>query len=126
MSASFVTPVVSQEVNAIIAQGCQFEGKLCFQGLARIGGLFKGEIFTPDTLVISEGALVEGVIRAGVIIVCGTVQGTLHAEHRIEILRPGVFRGELSSPSLKVEEGVIFEGRSRNVLESSAEAFENF
>jgi len=105
--------VTHAAVTAVIDQGCEFEGKLCFYGTVRIGGVFRGEIYTPDVLVISEGARVEAQIDAGAIIISGEVQGTLHARHRVEIHKPAIFRGEILTPSLSVDEGVIFEGSSR-------------
>ena len=46
------------DVNGESLCGCEFEGKLCFQGTVRINGAFRGEIYTPDTLVIGENARV--------------------------------------------------------------------
>lgn len=106
-------PATLAEVSGVLDHGCEFEGKLCFQGTVRIGGSFKGEIFTPDTLVISEGARVNGQIEAGVVIIGGEVSGTVKAKHRVEIHRPAIFRGDILTPSLSVNEGVIFEGSSK-------------
>ncbi len=49
-------------VTALLDQGASFEGQLTFEGTVRIGGRFKGEIFTKDTLVIDPGAEVEAQI----------------------------------------------------------------
>jgi cytoskeletal protein CcmA (bactofilin family) len=106
-------PATLAEVSGVLDHGCEFEGKLCFQGTVRIGGSFRGEIFTPDTLVISEGARVHGEIEAGVVIISGEVNGTVRAKHRVEIHRPAIFRGDILTPSLSVDEGVIFEGSSK-------------
>src|SRR4051794_8285408 len=100
-------------VTAVIDQGCEFEGKLCFHGTVRIGGIFRGEIYTPDTLIIAEGARVDAQIDAGTIIISGEVNGSLKAKHRVEIHRPAIFRGDILTPSLSVDEGVIFEGSSK-------------
>src|SRR4051794_7203685 len=106
-------PVTHPLVTAVIDQGCEFEGKLCFHGTVRIGGSFRGEIYTPDTLIISEGARVDAQIEAGSIIISGEVNGSLRAKYRVEIHRPAVFRGDILTPSLSVDEGVIFEGSSK-------------
>ena len=89
------------------------KGKCVFYGAVRIGGVFKGEIFTSDILIISEGAKVDAIIDAGVIIISGEVSGKLRARHRIEIHKPAIFIGEIITPSLSVEDGVHFEGRSQ-------------
>ena len=106
-------PATLAEVSGVLDRGCEFEGKLCFQGTVRIGGVFRGEIFTPDTLVISEGARVNGQIEAGVVIISGEMNGTVRAKHRVEIHRPAIFRGDILTPSLSVDDGVIFEGSSK-------------
>ncbi|MBC7692989.1 MAG: polymer-forming cytoskeletal protein [Methylotenera sp.] len=114
-SQNLSVPVSSFAVSGVIDQGCEFEGKLCFQGTVRIGGTFRGEIFTPDTLIISEGARVEGQIDAGIVIISGEVRGNIKAKHRVEIHAPAIFRGSILTPSLRVDEGVIFEGSSKMV-----------
>jgi cytoskeletal protein CcmA (bactofilin family) len=106
-------PMAYTPVAGVLEAGCEFEGKLCFQGTFRIGGRFKGEIFTPDTLVISDGAHVEGKIEAGIVIISGEVNATVRAKQRVEIRAPGVFRGDLLTPSLSIDEGVLFEGSSK-------------
>ena len=108
-------PVNYNQVTAVIDHGCEFEGKLCFHGTVRIGGVFRGEIYTPDTLIISEGAKVDAQIDAGIIIIGGEVNGSLRAKHRVEIHKPAIFRGDIITPSLSVDEGVIFEGNSKMV-----------
>jgi len=106
-------PITQGQITGIIEQGCEFEGKLTFHGTFRISGVFRGEIFTPDTLVVGEGARVQGTIEAGFVIVCGEVSGSIRAKHRVEIHRPGIFKGDIFTPSLQVDEGVIFEGSSK-------------
>jgi cytoskeletal protein CcmA (bactofilin family) len=108
-------PANQAAVTGVIDQGCEFEGKLCFQGTVRIGGTFRGEIFTADTLIVSEGARVHGQIEAGTVIISGEVNGTVRARNRVEIHRPAIFRGDILTPSLSVDDGVIFEGSSKMV-----------
>lgn len=108
-------PVSNISVTGVIEQGCEFEGKLCFCGTVRISGTFRGEIFTSDTLIIGEGARVQGQIEAGTVIISGEVSGNIRAKQRVEIHRPAIFRGDILTPSLRVDEGVIFEGSSKMV-----------
>src|SRR3954464_15502350 len=96
-------PVADTQVTGGIDHGCEFEGKLCFQGTVRINGSFRGEIYTPDTLIIGEGARVHGQIDAGSVIISGEVSGMVKAKHRVEIHQPAIFRGDILTPSLKVD-----------------------
>ncbi|MBL7665404.1 MAG: polymer-forming cytoskeletal protein [Bacteriovoracaceae bacterium] len=98
------------DVCAVIEEGCRFEGNLSFNGVVRIAGDINGSIFSNDTLIISEGALINADINANVILISGTVKGNIKATSRVEIRKPARFEGTITAPSLIVEEGVIFHG----------------
>ena len=100
------------EINTLLGRGSSFEGKLTFEGTVRIDGRFKGEVFSDDVLVIGEGAIVEAEIDIGEIIIQGTVVGNIRAKRCIEIHAPGRVKGDIHTPTLQIEKGVIFEGRS--------------
>jgi len=100
------------EITTLLGRGAQFEGKLTFDGTVRIDGRFKGEVFSDDTLVIGEGAVVEAEIEIGEVIIQGTVVGNIKAKRSIEIHAPGRVKGDLHTPTLQIDKGVIFEGRS--------------
>ncbi|MFN7906372.1 MAG: polymer-forming cytoskeletal protein [Pseudobdellovibrionaceae bacterium] len=104
----------SNNVTAILDQGTSFEGKLSFEGTAQINGEFKGEIFTRDTIIVSEGAHVVAEIEADTIVINGKVEGNIFAKKRVIMHPPAVFRGTVTSPSLRIDEGVIFEGLSQS------------
>src|SRR3954447_1193965 len=100
------------EITTLLGRGATFEGKLTFEGTVRIDGRFKGEVFTDDVLVIGEGAIVEAQIDVGEVIIQGTVIGNVTAKRSIEIHSPGRVKGDLHTPTLQIDKGVIFEGRS--------------
>jgi cytoskeletal protein CcmA (bactofilin family) len=97
-------------LNAFLGEGTSFKGTLTFEGTVRIDGRLEGEIFTKDTLVIGEGAEVSAAIHAGVVVISGTVHGNITAERKIDIHASGRLFGNISTPSLVIEEGVVFEG----------------
>jgi cytoskeletal protein CcmA (bactofilin family) len=100
------------EITTLLGRGAAFEGKLTFEGTVRVDGRFKGEVFSDDVLVIGEGAVVEAEIDIGEVIIQGTVIGNVKAKRSIEIHAPGRVKGDLHTPSLQIDKGVIFEGRS--------------
>lgn len=100
------------EISTLLGRGSEFEGKLTFEGTVRIDGVLKGEVFSEDVLIIGEGARVEAEIDVGAIIIQGTVIGNIRAKRSIEVLAPGRVNGDLTTPSLQIEKGVVFEGRS--------------
>ena len=104
--------IFSGEVTALLDHGAAFDGKLTFEGTVRIGGEFKGEIFTRDTLIIDPGAAVEAQIEAEMVIICGSVKGNIFARRQVIMHPPAVFNGTVTTPSLRIEDGVVFEGAS--------------
>src|SRR5262245_45821310 len=101
----------SSEVTTLLGRGSEFEGKLSFEGTVRIDGKLSGEIFTDDVLIIGEGAEVNAEINVGAIIIEGTIHGNIHAKRSVEIHTPGRVRGNISTPSLYIEKGVVFDGQ---------------
>ncbi|HSK01823.1 MAG TPA: polymer-forming cytoskeletal protein [Kofleriaceae bacterium] len=112
MAATAAKPAALGEITTLLGRGAAFEGKLTFEGTVRIDGRFRGEVFSDDTLVIGEGALVEAEIDIGEVIIQGTVVGNIKAKRSIEIHAPGRVKGDVHTPSLQIDKGVIFEGRS--------------
>lgn len=113
------TPVLRREdekvqragdVHTLIGKGSEFEGKLTFEGQVRIDGKFNGQIHTKDVLVIGEGARVQAEIFAGTVIINGVVEGNIKAAQLIEIHQPGRVKGNLETPALSIDRGVVFEG----------------
>lgn len=101
------------EVTGVLDKGSEFDGTLSFEGAFRIGGVFRGKIFTDDILIVGEGAVVDADIEVGTLILSGELKGTVKARDRVEIHFPAVFRGSIQTPSLMVADGVVFEGVSQ-------------
>jgi cytoskeletal protein CcmA (bactofilin family) len=101
------------DLNAVLGRGSVFEGKLAFEGTVHINGTFTGEIHSNDTLVVGEGARVEGDIDVGTLIVTGEVNGHVRAKQAVEMHAPARVKGTIVTPSLLIERGVVFEGTTR-------------
>jgi len=102
------------EITALLGHGTRFEGKLAFEGTVRIDGAFRGEIVSDDVLIVGEGAEVRADVRVGTLIVQGgAVYGDIRARDQVEIHHPGSVHGNIVSPSLFIDKGVIFEGECR-------------
>lgn len=106
-------PTGAHEVTGVLDKGSEFDGVLSFEGAFRIGGVFRGKIFTDDILIIGEGASVDAEIEVGTLILSGELKGSVTARERVEIHFPAVFRGNIQTPSLMVADGVVFEGVSQ-------------
>ncbi len=91
----------------------EFEGKLSFKGAVRIDGHFTGEIFTEGTLIVGESAVIKSDIHVSHIIISGEIRGNIFADTRIEIHAPGKVFGNIQTPIVVIDEGVVFEGNCR-------------
>jgi cytoskeletal protein CcmA (bactofilin family) len=118
--SSSTDAAAGQDVTTLLGRGSEFEGKLSFEGTVRIDGKLTGEIFSDDVLIVGEGAEVKAEINVGSIIIEGTVHGNIHAKRSVEIHTPGRVRGNITTPSLYMEKGVLFDGNCQ--MESSASA----
>ena len=96
---------------AFIGAGARFEGKLEFDRTVRIDGTFVGEIETGDELVVGAGGRVEARIRAGTLVIAGTVVGDVEVRERLVLEATAVLQGDVDTPSLRIEEGAVLQGR---------------
>ena len=112
MNAPAQRETVVGEISTLLGRGSEFEGKLTFEGTVRIDGYLKGEVFSDDVLVVGEGAILEAEVDIGEIIIQGTVRGNIRAKRSVEILAPGKVQGDITTPSLQIDKGVIFDGRA--------------
>jgi cytoskeletal protein CcmA (bactofilin family) len=97
-------------INAFLGKGTEFEGKLVFDGVVRLDGTFCGEINSNDTLVVGESAVIKAEIKVDTIIISGKISGNIFAKNRVEVHAPAKIHGNIQTPVLILEEGVIFEG----------------
>ncbi len=122
--------VVDENPTTLLDRGCQFEGKLTFEGSVQINGKFKGEIFSEGTLVIGEGAEIEGKIEIDTVLISGQVHGNIQAKHKIEMLPPAFVKANIVTNALVVEEGAVFEGncamgkKEEHTLEASTSLYD--
>jgi cytoskeletal protein CcmA (bactofilin family) len=107
------TAQAASDLNALLGRGSEFDGKLTFEGTVRIDGKFTGSIITDDVLVVGEGARISAEITCGTLIVHGEVQGDIRAKLGVEFHQPARVRGNVETPSLMIEKGVIFEGQCK-------------
>jgi cytoskeletal protein CcmA (bactofilin family) len=100
-----------------ISSGMTVIGKVNCDGTIKIFGRIEGELHG-STVVIAEGAQMEGDIVAEDLTVGGRVKGTIHAK-RVKLMGSADVDGDIYHRSLSIEENARFEGSSRR--EGSAE-----
>ena len=91
-----------------------------FEGMARLDGKFDGEIFSGDILLIGETATVNAEVNVNTLAIDGKVSGNVSATGKIEIHSTGKLYGNITTPTLVIEEGGLFDGTCK--MEKGVEA----
>jgi cytoskeletal protein CcmA (bactofilin family) len=100
----------SNSVSSISA-GMTVVGKIAGSGAVQILGRVEGELHA-STVLIADGAEVEGNVVAEELTVGGRVKGTIHA-NRVRLNSTAIVEGDIFHRSLAIEENARFEGTSR-------------
>jgi cytoskeletal protein CcmA (bactofilin family) len=110
--------VKEHEFTGFLDQGVRFEGTLEASGVFRIDAHLKGNIISSHSLILGEGARVEGQIEGNHVVIAGKFDGVIMAKGRVEIQAKGVVTGEIHSPCLVIEPGGIFDGQCHMLASS--------
>ena len=103
------------KINGLFDKGCNFEGKLTFNGVMQVNGKFDGEVNSDGTLIVGPDALLKGSIKVDTVIIDGCVEGELEAKTKIELRSSGRLMADISTKSFVIEEGGIFHGASKAI-----------
>ena len=106
VAASSAAPEASS-----ISSGLSIVGKIVGHGALTIFGHVEGEL-RASTVVIAEGAQMEGEVSAEELTIGGHVKGTIHA-NRVKLNSTAVVEGDIHHRSLAIEENAQFEGMSK-------------
>ena len=96
----------------IVGQGAKLEGTVVSAGSLRIDGQVKGQVNADGDVMLSPQSQVEADIRAQNVSIAGRFKGAIVVKGRAEINRGGRVDGNVTSKTLVVEEGAIFQGQS--------------
>lgn len=99
--------IEKSEIKAFLGPGSQFEGKLLFNEIVRLDGSFRGEINSRDTLIVGETAEIQAEVTVGTLVLSGRFKGNIKALQRVELRSPAQVEGNIETPVLVVEEGVL-------------------
>jgi len=94
-----------------IGRGMTVIGKVADEGTVHVMGQIEGEL-RALTVLIEEGAKVEGDLVAEELTIGGTVKGSIHAK-RVRLNGTAVVEGDIFHQSLSIEENARFEGLSK-------------
>ncbi len=99
------------EANSTIGEESVFQGRFAIHGSLRIDGRFEGDALAVDQLQIGPKARVKTNIIATSVVVEGVIMGNISASRRILLLSTARVLGDIKTPELIIQDGVVLEGR---------------
>ena len=110
-SESLARDIKEGTLSGFVGSGTAFTGEATFKAMMRIDGQLSGRITSSSgTLVIGTNGKVDANIEVAVATIHGTVNGDIIATQRLELGRSAKVNGNISAPSLIIEQGALFEG----------------
>ncbi|HMB00840.1 MAG TPA: polymer-forming cytoskeletal protein [Spirochaetota bacterium] len=105
-----------------ISQDSFFKGRFFIQGDLDIDGKYEGEELRANQLAIGKSGRVRSTIYVNQVVVEGIVIGDINAKTRVMLLPTARVLGDITTPELIIQNGVIFAGKCRiiNDLKVSA------
>ena len=98
-------------ITAYLGPDVSIEGTLRFEHSVLIEGQFKGTIESDGQLVIGENAEVDADVQSRHVSIKGTLRGTVNATERVQVQGNATVLGDITTPSLQMDETVTFEGK---------------
>jgi cytoskeletal protein CcmA (bactofilin family) len=99
------------KANSAIGEESRFEGRFAIRGSLRIDGKFEGQTLHVDQIQIGPKGRAKANIVAGSVVVEGIVIGNIEASHRILLLSTARVLGDIKTPELIIQDGVVLEGK---------------
>jgi cytoskeletal protein CcmA (bactofilin family) len=102
-------------LTTFIGEDVEFEGTLRAKDTLRIEGRIRGQIKSDNTVIIGQNADVEADIQSKNVIIIGALSGNVDASRQLVVNKSGRLKGNVSTPSLVIEPGALFNGRTKMV-----------
>jgi cytoskeletal protein CcmA (bactofilin family) len=100
--------------NAAGQSGPELDGEITFKDMLRINGHVAGRVSSvKGTLIVDASAKVDADIEVAVAVINGTVNGDVIGHERVEIGPGAVINGSISTRSLMMRPGAVFDGDCR-------------
>lgn len=120
--AMTITKPAGDAASNVIGENSFFTGSFIVNGSLRVDGCFEGKNLQAEQLYIGHNGKIKTNINAVSIIVEGLIIGNINASNRVLLMPTAKVYGDIKTPELIIQNGVILEGRCTiaNDLRSSA------
>lgn len=100
----------SLESNSIIGEGSYFKGEFTLKGTLRVDGCYEGDKLEVDNVIIGQTGKIKSNIKSVAAVVEGIVIGNIEATSRVMLMPTSRVLGEIRTPELIIQNGVVLEG----------------
>jgi len=111
----------SDRLHLVLGENSKISGNVDSPGAIFVDGTIIGDV-DGAKVILGEHGCVSGNIRAGAIIIGGKIEGQLSGTDRVEIKSTGRVTGDITTKTLSIAEGGIFNGISRMDVETEKTA----
>jgi cytoskeletal protein CcmA (bactofilin family) len=102
--------------NCVVESVPELDGEINFKDMLRVNGHIAGRVFSQKgTLIIDASARVDACIDVAVAVISGTVNGDVIGHERVEVGAGAIVNGNISTPSLSMKPGAVFQGDCRTL-----------
>ena len=109
-------------VENLISEKSLFQGRFALNGNLCIDGKYEGDYLEVDSLLIGKSGKAKTHIIANNVIVEGVVIGSIHARVRVMLYPTAKILGDIETPELIIQNGVVFEGSCKIANDQSQSA----
>jgi len=120
-SENIAREIKDGSLSGFVGSGTVITGEASFKSMLRVDGRFSGRVTSATgTLIVGAGGQVDANIEVAVATIHGVVNGDIIAGQRIELGRAAKLNGNITTPSLMIEQGAVFEGSCKMVQQKAA------
>jgi cytoskeletal protein CcmA (bactofilin family) len=121
-SESLARDIKEGLLSGFVGNGTTLTGEANFKGMLRVDGHLSGQVRSEGgTLIVGNNGQVDADIEVAVATIHGAVNGDITASQRLELGRAAKVNGNITTPSLIIEQGAVFEGSCRMFQQKDAQ-----
>jgi cytoskeletal protein CcmA (bactofilin family) len=122
-SESLARDIKEGTLSGFVGSGTILTGEATFKAMMRVDGHVTGRVSSSSgTLIVGANGKVDANIEVAIAMIHGTINGDIIATQRLELGRAAKVNGNISTPSLVIEQGAVFEGSCKMLQMSTAAA----
>lgn len=110
MAEISIKNIDESEIDTVLSEDIDFTGELEFKKPLMIKGKFSGQIKASSDLYVGKDAVLKAQVEADIVSIKGRIDGNITSKTRTELFSTSNITGDITSPSIVMENGSKFNG----------------